>query len=138
MGQALILDSEAIHALAAAGTRGALALRSRAILQVAYEQRAPVRVPAPVLAEVCRGSKRDAAVERILNERGIGVVDLTADCARRAGALLEKAKLDSSHAIDAFVVATAMQFEFAVIATGDPRDLQRLASGIRTVRVFAI
>ena len=44
MGQALILDSEAIHALAAAGTRGVLALRSRAILQVACEQRAFVRV----------------------------------------------------------------------------------------------
>lgn len=138
MGQALILDSEAIHALAAAGTRGALAMRSRAILQVAYEQRAFVRVPAPVLAEVCRGSKRDAAVARVLNDRGIGVVDLTAECARRAGALLEKAKLDSSHAIDAFVVATAMQFEFAVIATGDPGDLRRLASGVRSVRIFAI
>ena len=138
MAQALILDSEAIHALAQPSARGVLQLRARAILQVAYEQRAVVCVPAPVLAEVCRGSQRDALIERVLNGRGIGVVDLTAACARRAGALLERAKLDSSHAIDAFVVAVAMQFASAVIATGDPHDLRRLASGMGQVRIFAI
>lgn len=138
MAQALILDSEAIHALAQPSARGALSMRARAILHVAYEQRAVVRVPAPVLAEVCRGSQRDAAIDRVLNGRGIGVVDLTALCARRAGALLERAKLDSAHAVDAFVVATAMQFASAVIATGDPRDLKRLAFGMRQISIFAI
>lgn len=139
MAQALILDSEALNALAHASERGALGVRSRAILQVAYEQKALVRVPAPVLAEVRRGARRDASIERLLKVRGIGVVDLTAACARRAGALLERAKLDSSHAIDAFVVATAMQFEAAVIATGDPGDLRRLSAGIgNKIRIFAI
>jgi hypothetical protein len=49
LAQALILDSEGVNALARAGARGARAHRARAILQVAYEERALVRVPAAVL-----------------------------------------------------------------------------------------
>jgi hypothetical protein len=40
--------------------------------------------------------------------------------------------------VDAFVVATALEFGSAVIATGDPEDLARLSTGLRNVRVFAI
>jgi hypothetical protein len=138
VAQALILDSEAVNALAHASERGVLAERARAILLVAYEERALVRVPAPVLAEVCRGGRLDAPVNRILNGRGIEAVDLTPDRARRAGTLLAKAKLGSTHAVDAFVVATALGFGSAVIATGDPEDISRLASGHRQIRVFAI
>ena len=58
--------------------------------------------------------------------------------ARRAGALLARARLGSSHAVDAFVVATALEFEAAVIATGDPDDLSRLAAAERSVRIFRI
>src|SRR5205085_2214214 len=101
VAQALILDSEALNALARARERGALAHRARAILQVAHEERALVRVPAPVLAEVCRGGPVDAPVERVLDGRGIVVVQLTEATARRAGALLAKAKLGSAHAVDA-------------------------------------
>jgi hypothetical protein len=57
MAEALILDSEAVNALANATERGVLAERARAILTVAYERGALVRVPAPVLAEVCRGPR---------------------------------------------------------------------------------
>ena len=77
MAEALILDSEAVNALAHATERAVLAERSRAILQIAHERRALVRVPAPVLAEVCRGPRFDAAIERLLNGRGIGVCALT-------------------------------------------------------------
>lgn len=63
MAEALVLDSEAVNALAHATERAVLAERSRAILQVAHERRALVRVPAPVLAEVCRGSRFDAAID---------------------------------------------------------------------------
>jgi hypothetical protein len=51
----LILDAEAVNALARARERDALAERARATLQVAHEDGALVGVPAPVLAEVCRG-----------------------------------------------------------------------------------
>jgi predicted nucleic acid-binding protein len=138
MAQALILDSEALHALARPSERAVLAERARAILRVAHDERALVRVPAPVLAEVCRGRSRDAAIDHVLNGRGIGVISLTAGTARRAGALLEKAKLDSAYAVDAFVVATALEFSSAVIATHDTEDLTRLAAGFRQIRVLGI
>jgi predicted nucleic acid-binding protein len=138
VAEALILDSEAVNALAHARDWAVLAERARAILQIAYERRALVRVPAPVLAEVCRGSRFDAAVERLLNDRGIGVCALTQWIAQRAGGLLAKAKLSSAHAVDAFVVATALDFDTAVIATGDPGDIRRLSSTHRQVKIFAL
>lgn len=138
MAEALILDSEALNALANARDRGALADRAQAILTAAHEQRALVRVPVPVLAEVCRGPRFDAAIHRVLNARGIRVIDLTRDLAQEAGALLERSRLSSAHAVDAFVVATAARFDKAVIATGDPKDMRRLSSQHSHVSVFAI
>ena len=112
--------------------------RARAILRVAYDERALVRVPVPVLAEVCRGDARDGPVNLVLNGTGIGIIDLTARIARRAGSLLARRKLSSEHAVDAFVVATALEFTSSVIATGDPKDIARLSSGYAQLRVFGI
>ena len=128
MAETLILDAEAVHALAFAQRRGVLRDRARAIRTIAHERGALVRVPVPVLAEVCRDPRRDAAVDRILNGRGIGGLDLTRPAAQRAGRLLARVKLSSASAIDAFVVALASQFEQSLIATGDPADIQRLAA----------
>jgi predicted nucleic acid-binding protein len=97
-----------------------------------------VRVPAPVLAEVCRGGAFDAPIDRLLNGRGIHVVDLTDRVARRAGSLLARAGLGSAHAVDAFVVATALEFGLAAIATGDPEDMKRLAKTAPNLRILAI
>ena len=138
MAEALILDSEAVNALAHATERAVLAERSRAILQVAHERRALVRVPAAVLAEVCRGPRFDSAIERLLKDRGIVVCAVTRSIAQRAGGLLAKAKLSSEHAVDAFVVATALDFDGAVIATGDPSDIRRLSGTHRQLRVFSL
>jgi predicted nucleic acid-binding protein len=138
VARTLILDSEALNALARSRERPALALRARAILAVAHEEQALVRVPAPVLAEVCRGGARDAPIDHVLNERGIVVAPLTASLARRAGALLARARLGSAHAVDAFVVATAIELGPAIVATHDPNDIKRLSSGVRDVRVVAI
>jgi hypothetical protein len=138
MAEALILDAEAINALANASRRGALAERARAILTVAHERRALVRVPAPVLAEVYRGRRFDPPVDHLLDSRGIVVCELTRTIARQAGHILAKAKLTSAHAVDAFVVATALLFDRAVIATGDPDDMTRLTAPFKKLRVFAI
>jgi predicted nucleic acid-binding protein len=135
---ALILDAEAVNALARARERGALAERARAILQVAHEEGALVRVPAAILAEVCRGGAFDAPINQLLNGCGIGVVNLSEKAARRAGALLARAGLGSAHAVDAFVVATALEFGVAAIATEDPGDLRRLAVNARNLRILAI
>jgi hypothetical protein len=138
VAEALILDSVAVNALAHATERAVPAERSLAILQVAHERRALVRVPAPVLAEVCRGPRSDAAIDRLLKDRGIAICALTQGIAQRAGGLLAKAKLTSAHAVDAFVVATALEFDAAVIATGDPGDIRRLSSTHRQVKIFAL
>jgi hypothetical protein len=127
VAEALILDSEALNALARPNERGALSVRARAITRVAHERGALVRVPAPVLAEVCRGLRFDAPINHLLNREAIRVADLTRKTAQRAGALLKKASMSSANAVDAFVVATALEFESAVIATGDPEDIKRLS-----------
>lgn len=138
MAEALILDAEALNALARPSERQVLALRASAIMTIAHERRALVRVPAPVLTEVCRGPRYDAAINRLLNGRGISVCDLTRPIAQRAGHLLAKRRLSSAHAVDAFVVATALQFGTAVIATADADDIKKLSSGFKHVRVFSI
>lgn|SRR5215471_4726882 len=138
MAEALVLDSEALNSLARASERGVLAERARAILAVAHERRALVRVPAPVLAEVCRGPRFDAAIDYVLNGRGIVVQDLTRSIAQRAGALLREARWSSEHAVDAFVVATAIELGASVIATGDPDDIRRLVGRRRGIRVFSL
>ena len=127
MAEALILDSEALNALANPTERSALALRARAIARIAHERGALVRVPSPVLAEVCRGGRLDAAVNQFLNREAVRVVELTRQIAQRAGSLLTIARMSSANAVDAFVVSTALEFELALIATGDPKDLKRLS-----------
>jgi len=138
MAEALVLDSEAVNALARASQRGVLEDRATAILTLAHDRRALVRVPAPVLGEVCRGPRFDAAINRILNDTGISVLDLTRPIAQRAGLLLAEARMSSTNAVDAFVVATALEFDRAIIATGDPNDIRRLAARHRSLGVFAI
>ena|SRR5688572_7540288 len=138
MAEALILDSEAVNALANPKARGVQAQRGAAILRLAYQKRALVRVPAPVLAEVCRGVRYDSAVNHLLNNPGIRVVELTRIAAQQAGQMLARLKLSSAHAIDAFVVATALQFDTAVIATADPKDIQRLAASFSKIGIFAL
>jgi predicted nucleic acid-binding protein len=138
MAEALILDAEAVNALAHPLDREVLAARASAVLSHAFERRALVRVPAPVLAEVCRGTRYDSAVNHLLNNPGVGVYELNRVVAQQAGHILARAKLSSTHAVDAFVVATALQFDVAVIATGDPTDIRRLAAPFRRIGILAL
>jgi hypothetical protein len=138
VAEALILDSEALNALANPSQRGALTLRARAIARVAHERGALVRVPSPVLAEVCRGGRLDAPINQFLNRDVARVVETTRIIAQRAGSLLAGARMGSAHAVDAFVVATALEFELAVIASGDPKDIKRLAADYPQVSVMAL
>jgi hypothetical protein len=138
VAEALILDSEALNALAQPRERKALASRAATVLRFAFDRRALIRVPAPVLAEVSRGTRFDSAVNHLLNNPGIVVFELTRAVAQQAGHLLARSKLSSAHAVDAFVVATALQFETAVIATGDPADIRRLAAPFSRIGVLAL
>jgi hypothetical protein len=93
-------------------------------------------VPAPVLAEVARTPARAAAAGRVL--RRTRVLHTDRPIAEHAGRLLERLDLDSCHAVDAFVVATAASLGNAVILTGDPDDLRALAAHTHAVAVQAL
>jgi hypothetical protein len=138
VAEALILDSEALNALANPTQRGSLALRARAIARVAHQRGALVRVPSPVLAEVYRGGPLDAAINHFLNRDFAKVVDLSKPIAQRAGSLLAAARMSSAHVVDAFVVAIALEFDFSVIASGDPKDIKRLAANHPRVSVLVL
>jgi hypothetical protein len=138
MAEALILDSEAVNALAQPKTRRVLAERAATILRVAHNKRALIRVPAPVLADVSRGVRYDSAINHLLNNPGVRVVELDRVAAQQAGQMLARLKLSSAHAIDAFVVAIALQFDTALIATADPADIRRLAAPFPKLGVFAL
>ena len=58
--------------------------------------------------------------------------------AETAGVMLEATGMDSTNAIDAFVVATAAQLPVAVILTVDVDDVASLAASLRHVEVQAL
>lgn len=133
----VVLDSEAVSALARARERGATARRVQAVLAEAARRNALVRVPSAVLAEVYRGGRGDAAVDRVVG-RGNRVVPLDQRIARTAGGLLGRDELDSCHAVDASVVATAIRLGGAVVLTADPDDLRSLAREHRNVAIVPL
>ena len=79
-------------------------------------------VTTPVLTQVWRSGPRQAALCRFL--KGC-VLDCPSEAvAKRAGELL--ARTGTSDAVDALVVATAIEMEAATIFTSDPDDLEAL------------
>lgn len=81
-------------------------------------------MPAPVIAEVARSTSRRSGVDWVL--RRLPVVDTDRAIAALAGHLLGRNELNSCHAVDAFVAATALGASPAVVLTGDPEGLGRL------------
>ena len=134
----LVLDSEALSALA----RPHQALQRhrlvRAALRSAHQRNFPVRVPSAVLVELYRGGSTDAAIDSVLSRGFAQVVTTGARTARIAGHLLAAAGAGSELAIDALVVATAIRFGGGVILTHDPGDLTRLAAGHSNVAIGPI
>lgn len=114
----LNLDAGAVIALSRSD------VRARAALAAAREAGADVSIPAVVVAETIRGTAVDAPVNRII--KAVGEVSETDErVGRTAGRLLGEAGSDST--IDAIVVASAVETGGAVILTGDPDDLRKLA-----------
>lgn len=107
-------------------------------MRSAHSRNAPVRVPAAVLVELYRGSGTDEAIDLVLARGFAQVVTTGARMARIAGHLLGRVAADSTLAIDALVVATAVRFGGGVIVTHDPADLRLLADGQANVSVVAI
>ena len=127
--QRLILDSGAVIALSRNDQR------ARAALAAAWEAGVEVSIPSLVVAETVRGSAKDARVNRVI--KSVGKVNGAEEhTGRVAGALLGAARSDFT--VDAVVVASAIELGGGVILTGDPDDLEVLASGHPEVIVQAL
>jgi predicted nucleic acid-binding protein len=132
-----VLDCEAFSSLARG--RGARAEEVRAALTAAHRANRDVIVPAVVLAELYRGHGHNQFVDSCLNrESGIDVRDTTRQFARSVGGVLASAGAGSEDLADAHCVATAVDAGGGIIITGDPRDMNRLASSYRNVQVVEI
>ncbi|MCB0987018.1 MAG: PIN domain-containing protein [Acidimicrobiales bacterium] len=127
--QRLILDSGAVIALSRND------LRARATLAAAREAGVEVSIPSVVVAETVRGSAKDAKVNRVI--KSVGEVTAADErTGRGAGALLGAAR--STSAVDALVVASAIELGGGVVLTGDPDDLELLAGGHPEVVIRAV
>lgn len=134
MARLLILDAEAINALADPSDRGATRLRAAAITSRARQDNAAIAIPLPVLAETFRGNRRDASIDRLV--KLVDVVPLTLPIVRLAGQLRSTASCGS--AVDAMVVATAIRLGGALIATADAHDLTALAQNHPNVKIWPL
>jgi len=133
---ALVLDAEALSALARAGPHERTV---RAALAAALAEAADVAVPAAVLAELYRGGGHDQAVDACLaREGGIAVIPTDRSLARQIGHLLAAASRGSEHHVDAAVVAVCAAAGGGVVVTGDPSDLSRLAGGSPLITIHTI
>jgi predicted nucleic acid-binding protein len=91
--------------------------------KAAAEDERELVVPTPVLAQAWRNGARQANLARALREC---TITPTAEAtAKAAGVLLGRSR--TSDAIDAIVVATALELG-AVVVTSDPDDLSKLAA----------
>ena len=135
---ALILDSEALSALARPTASRARHERVRAALQTARRRGEPVRVPSAALVELYRGGGHDEAIDLELARGYAKVVTTGVRIARIAGHLLAAVGAGSEMAIDALVVATAVRLGGGLILTHDPDDLGHLATAHPNVRVAQI
>lgn len=134
----LVLDSEALSALARPLNDRMRHERVRAAMRSAHSRNYPVRVPSAVLVELYRGRGTDESIDTVLARGFAQVVTTGARIARAAGHLLAAADAGSEMAIDALVVATAIRLGGGIIVTHDPSDLEHLAAGHSNVAIAAI
>lgn len=123
----LILDSEALSLLASpgAGSHDVMA----AVKAAALNGRGPM-VPAVVLAEHYRSHSRVAAINALLERRGlvIEIVDTDRTFAKYVGGVLGASGADSRDMVDAHCVAVAVIHGGGTVLTSDVEDLERLAA----------
>ncbi len=92
----------------------------------ALEEHRRLIVPVPVLAQVWRGSPRQAQLARLL--RGCDIVDMTEPVGRAAGVLCGLA--GTADVIDAAAVVMAIEARAAIV-TSDVGDLTMLIDAAR-------
>lgn len=98
-----------------------------ALFKALMDEQALLLLPSPVLVEALRGGPKDAPVNRVVNGDRFEPIVPTMAAARNAGALLGAAKAEKELAMDAFIVATALEGKAEAILTVDQDDITRLA-----------
>lgn len=134
----LVLDSEALSALARPDADRERHARVRAAMRSAHGRNSPVRIPTAVLIELYRGKGFDEPIDRVLAQGFARVITTGARVARIAGHLLADVGAGSEMAVDALVVATAVRLGGGIVLTHDPIDLTRLAANHPNVVVAGI
>jgi predicted nucleic acid-binding protein len=134
----LVLDSEAVSALARPQQDLRRHQRVRAAMRSAHKRNVPVRMPSVVLVELYRDRGVDEVIDVVLARGFAQVVTAGGRMARIAGHLLAGAGVGSEMAVDALVVATAIRFGGGMVVTHDPDDLRLLAVGHANVAIFEI
>ncbi len=122
----ITLDAGALIAIERASPK------MQALLDEATLANLGVNIPAGVLAQVWRGSPRQARLSRLLRLVNVAVAPLDEPNAKAAGALC--ARTQTKDPIDASVVLIARRFDNAVI-TGDPTDLRRIDPTLRIISI---
>ena len=128
----LILDAGGILALSQGDGD------ARAALERARREGYVVVIPTPVLAQVHRGGRDRARIDRVVNTVD-ALLPTSERVARVAGEL--QANAGTSDAVDAIVAAEALVAAPALILTSDPADVARLLDGepgAGRVRVIAV
>lgn len=134
----LILDSEALSALAHPRASLERHLKVRASLRSAARHGHLVRVPSAVLVEVYHGAGTDEPIDQELGRGYVRVITTGLRIARIAGHLLARSGRGTEMAVDALVVATAIRLGGGMIVTHDPIALAMLAAGHSNVRIASI
>jgi len=137
MSPCVVLDAEALSALAARSGRRSLEVR--AALRAAARLHREVVVPSVILAELYRGPRHNSVVDACLSrETGIRVRDTDRSLARIVGGVLAAAQAGSEHLADAHVIAVAVELGGGLALTADAEDLNRLAASYRNVMVIGL
>jgi hypothetical protein len=136
MNRCVVLDAEALAALAGPGRRGG---EVRAAIHAAARLGREIVVPTVILAELYRGPRHNSLVDACLSrETGIRVRDTDRQFARIVGGVLAAARAGSEHLADAHVIAAAVELGGGLALTSDVEDLGRLAAAYRNVMVIGL
>jgi predicted nucleic acid-binding protein len=118
-----VLDSGALIALETPAKQR----RVYALLDAVGENQRLV-ISAGSIAEVWRGSPRQAPLALLLRRQSTTTVEITVPVAKAIGVFLGR-RTDGDDLVDAHVVMLAREYGFAVI-TSDPTDLRAIDPGL--------
>lgn len=124
----LVLDTGALIALETPGKRSRLTTALERL-----EAGARIVISAGCLAEVWRGSSRQARLAMLLRHRTTVVEQITTPVAKAIGVFLGRCP-NADDIVDAHVVMLAIKYRLAAL-TSDPKDLLAIDPGLNVIQI---